>query len=90
MCYNSNMAREITQRQLRNESGQVMRGLDAGETFILVRAGVPIGKLTSLRRSVFTPRAAVIEAFESAPPVDYDRFRADLDAHIDQAPPPRA
>ena len=31
------MAREITQRQLRNESGEIMRELDRGESFIVTR-----------------------------------------------------
>jgi antitoxin (DNA-binding transcriptional repressor) of toxin-antitoxin stability system len=35
------MAREITQRELRNSSGEVMRALDRGEAFVVTRNGVP-------------------------------------------------
>ena len=36
------MSREITQRELRNESGEIMRGLDRGESYIVTRNGVPV------------------------------------------------
>jgi len=47
---------EITQRELRNDSGEIMRRLDAGETFIVTRNGVPVGELTPLRRHRFVCR----------------------------------
>ncbi len=47
------MARDITQRQVRNDSGEIMRGLDRGETFVVTRHGVPVGELTPLRRHRF-------------------------------------
>jgi prevent-host-death family protein len=37
------MGREITQRELRNNSGEIMRELDEGETFVVTRNGVPVG-----------------------------------------------
>jgi antitoxin (DNA-binding transcriptional repressor) of toxin-antitoxin stability system len=84
------MAREISQRELRNDSGKIMRELDEGETFIVTRSGVPVGELTPLRRHRFLPAAAVAELFRSAPSIDYDNFRADLDAAASQDPTPRA
>ena len=33
------MARSITQRELRNESGEIMRALDRGESFVVTRNG---------------------------------------------------
>jgi hypothetical protein len=39
-----------------------------------------------LRRRTFVPRAEVLAAFFSAPVLDADRFRRDLDAAIDQDP----
>ena len=36
------MAREITQRELRNDSGEVMRALDRGESFLVTRNGVAV------------------------------------------------
>lgn len=84
------MAREITQRELRNESGEVMRALDAGESFIVTRNGVGVGELTPLRRRRFVDRAAVLRAFAGAAPVDAERFREDLDNIVSQDPAPRA
>jgi antitoxin (DNA-binding transcriptional repressor) of toxin-antitoxin stability system len=84
------LPREISQRELRNDSGEVMRGLERGESFIVTRNGVPIGTLAPLRTGHFTPAAAAVAAFRGASPIDYERFRADIDAHIDQDPTPRA
>jgi len=82
------MAREITQRELRNESGQIMRALDRGETFVVTRNGVPVGELTPFRRRSVTAEE-VVRAFAGAPRIDYRRFRADIDAVLDQDPLPR-
>ena len=89
-CYDDGVAREITQRELRNESGEIMRRLDAGESFVVTRNGVPVGELTPLRRHRFVAAEAAVALFRSAPPVDYGRFRADLDAIVDQTSAPRA
>ena len=43
------MAETITQRELRNDSGEIMRRLDLGETFIVTRNGTPVGELTPFR-----------------------------------------
>ena len=83
------MAPEITQRELRNNSGEIMRQLDHGESFIVTRNGVPVGELTPLRRHRFVTAEAAVAAFRKAPPVDYERFRADLDAVADPDPTPR-
>jgi prevent-host-death family protein len=83
------VAREITQRELRNESGEIMRRLDEGETFIVTRNGVPVGELTPMRRHRFVAAEAAVALFRSAPAVDYRSFRADLDAVADQRRTPR-
>jgi len=83
------MPREVTQRELRNDSGAIMRELDRGETFIVTRNGVPVGELTPLRRHRFVAAEAAVEMFRSAPKVDYERFRDDLDRFADQDPVPR-
>jgi antitoxin (DNA-binding transcriptional repressor) of toxin-antitoxin stability system len=80
------MARTITQRELRNGSGEVMRALDRGETFLVTRNGVPVGELTPVRRREFVGAEDAVAAFVGAPAVDLDRFRADLDFHVDQSP----
>jgi antitoxin (DNA-binding transcriptional repressor) of toxin-antitoxin stability system len=84
------MAREITQRELRNESGEIMRELDRGESFIVTRAGVPVGELAPLRRHRFITADAAAAMFRGAPPIDYRAFRRDLDESASQDSTPRA
>lgn len=84
------MSREVTQRELRNQSGEIMRELDEGESFIVTRNGVPVGELTPLRRHRFVAAETAVALFRSAPAVDYGRLRADLDAVVSQAIAPRA
>jgi prevent-host-death family protein len=82
------MARTITQRELRNGSGEVMRALDRGESFVVTRNGVPVGELTPVRRREFVTAEDAVNAFEGAPTIDAGRFRADLDVYVDQSPGP--
>jgi prevent-host-death family protein len=79
----------VTQRELRNESGEIMRELDRGETFVVTRNGVPVAELTPLRRHRFVAAEAVVAMFQNAAGVDFERFRADLDEIADQEPTPR-
>ena len=84
------MARKITQRELRNESGEIMRALDRGEAFVVTRNGVPVGELTPLRQRQFVAAEAAVARFVGAPVLDGEQFRADVDAVLDQRPHPRA
>lgn len=70
------MAESITQRELRNDSGEIMRRLDQGESFVITRNGVPVGELTPLRRHQFVPVAAAVTIFRNAPAIDSGCFRA--------------
>ncbi|CAB4362692.1 MAG: type II toxin-antitoxin system prevent-host-death family antitoxin [Actinobacteria bacterium] len=83
------MAQAITQRELRNDSGEIMRRLDHGETFIVTRNGTPVGELTPMRRHRFVSTDAVMAMFRNAPAVDLERFRSDLDAVATQESAPR-
>ncbi|MBT8194110.1 MAG: type II toxin-antitoxin system prevent-host-death family antitoxin [Acidimicrobiia bacterium] len=78
------MDKELTQRELRNNSGEIMRSLDRGESFLVTRNGVPVGELVPVRRHRFVATPSAVEAFRSAPPIDHDRLRADLDRWVDQ------
>lgn len=84
------MPREITQRELRNESGDIMRQLDQGETFVVTRNGVPVGQLVPVPRHRFVSAEAAVALFRNAPPIDPGRFRADLDTIAIQDTTPRA
>lgn len=79
----------MSQRELRNASGEIMRGLDRGDTFVVTRNGVPVGELVPLRRHRFVAAEAAVELFRGAPAVDYERFRSDLDAVANQDAEPR-
>jgi antitoxin (DNA-binding transcriptional repressor) of toxin-antitoxin stability system len=84
------VSRSITQRELRNASGEIMRGLDRGESFVVTRNGVPVGELTPVRSRRFVTAGVAVDAFRGAPAVDPDRFRTDVDAVVDQDVAPRA
>jgi antitoxin (DNA-binding transcriptional repressor) of toxin-antitoxin stability system len=78
------MSRRITQRELRNDSGRIMRALDSGKAFIVTRNGRPIGELVPIRQRQFVASDVVHAAFSGAPPVAPARFRKDVDAFVDQ------
>lgn len=82
------MTRTISQRELRNDSGAIMRALDRGEVFVVTRNGIPVGELRPARRR-FVSRDLLLEAFASAPRLDAERFRGELDAVLDQGAEPR-
>ena len=79
-------SREITQREFRNDSAAIMRGVERGESFTITRNGTPIARLIPLRRRTVVPRAEVLAAFATAPAVDADRLRNDLDSGVDIDP----
>lgn len=81
--------REITQRELRNDSGTIMRAVEQGETFTITRNGTPIARVIPLRRRTFVPRAEVMAAFATAPEVDAARLREDVHAGMDATLPRR-
>lgn len=83
------MARTIHQRELRNDSGAVLRAVQAGETFVVTRNGVPVAELRPLARQQFVARERIAEAARRAPRIDFRSFRADLDATVDPAAPAR-
>lgn len=80
------MARKLTQQELRNQSGEIMRALDRGEEFTLIRNGKPVGELRPVERRHFSAREDVVKAFADVPEIDFERFRADIDAYIDPTP----
>jgi prevent-host-death family protein len=84
------VARKITQRELRNQSGEIMRAVDRGESFLVTRNGKEVGELTPVHARRFVPSAQALAAFKNAPPIDAEQFRADLDTLLDQSPAPRA
>ena len=84
------MTRQITQRELRNESGEIMRALDGGESFVVTRNGVPAGELRPVQARRFVASSIALAAFADAPSIGAAQFREDVDAHVDQDVEPRA
>ena len=84
------MARRITQRELRNSSGEIMRALDRGESFVVTRNGAEVGELQPARRRRFVTADVAVAAFRGAPAIDLEQLRADVDVALDQDPGPRA
>jgi prevent-host-death family protein len=83
------MSRRITQRELRNDSGRIMRALDKGQSFTVTRNGVPVGELVPVRPRMFVAAESVAAAYRGAPRVAYRRVRKDLDSTINEDPTPR-
>lgn len=83
------MADRITQRELRNQSGDVMRRLDEGEEFVITRNGVAVGRLLPDRSRSFVRTDVALAGLRGSPAIDSERFRADVDAILDQDPTPR-
>lgn len=79
------MSRTITQRELRNDSGAILREVQAGQTLIVTRNGVPVAELRPVPPRRFVQRAIIADAAQRAPRIDASRFRADVDAVADQS-----
>lgn len=84
------MSETISQRELRNDSGRIMRALDEGRSFVVTRNSVPVGELRPLRRQRLVDVRLVSELFRGAPRIDRERFQRDLDEAVDQSLEPRA
>jgi len=78
------MNRVISQRELRNQSAAVLHEVETGRTIVVTRNGTPVAELRPIRPRRFVPRATIAEAAAHASRVDAGRFRADVDAVIDQ------
>ena len=77
---------EITQRDLRNRSKEIMDAVAQGHGFTVTRNGHRIGELIPLRRRRrFVPRTEFATMSRHAPVIDLAAFRADQDAAFDVA-----
>jgi prevent-host-death family protein len=87
-CYSLGMSHpEITQRDLRSRSREIMDAVEHGQSFTVTRDGHRIGELVPLRRRRrFVPREEFAAMSRNAPDVDLDAFRADQEAALDHEP----
>jgi prevent-host-death family protein len=75
---------EITQRDLRNRSKEIMDAVENGQAFTVTRDGHRIAELIPLRRRRrFVPREEFAAMSRAAPDVDVQTFRADQQAAFD-------
>ena len=66
-------------RERRNDSGPILRAVEAGTSFIVTRNGTPIAELHPLRRRSSIPTTEVMSLFMGDAPIDAERFFDDLD-----------
>jgi len=78
------MTREISQRELRNDSGAILRAVESGEDFVVTRNGTTLAELRPLRRRRFVARAELLTAARQLAPMDAAAFRSDVDEILDQ------
>ncbi len=74
---------EISQRDLRLRSREIMDAVEHGETFTVTRDGRQIAELVPIRRRQFVPVKKFLALGKGLPAIDPDAFRADLDALMD-------
>ena len=56
------ISRTISRRELCNDSGAILREVQAGQTIIVSRNGVPVANLRAIAQRRFVPRAVIAEA----------------------------
>ena len=76
MLHSTSMRKTIAQRQLRNDSSSVLREVQAGQTRVVTRNGVPVDELRPVPPRRFVARAAIAAATWDALPFDAEAARA--------------
>lgn len=69
----------VSVRQFVADSGTVTRGLREGRTYMLTLNGEPLATVIPVGRRQAVPKAEVLALFTTAPVIDTDELRADLD-----------
>lgn len=75
---------DISVRQFVADSGSVTRGLRQGRAYTLTLNGEPLAKMIPIRRRRAVPREEVLAIFATAPAIDVNELRADLDEAVGQ------
>ncbi len=74
----------ITQRELRNDSGAVLRAVEAGESMVITKSGIPVAELHPITRRRAVPAQEWLRRIKALPRVDASLLREDIDAAVDQ------
>lgn len=77
------METSISQRELRNDSGAIMRRVERGERFTVTRNGLPVADLVPHDRAAadrrrFLPVGELATGLGGLPDWDVERFTAEL------------
>ncbi|MEV0274835.1 prevent-host-death protein [Streptomyces sp. NPDC050610] len=76
---------EITQRDLRSRSKEIMDAVQGGQAFTVTRDGHRVGELTPLRRRRrFVPRSEFAAMSRTASGISLEAFRSDQDITAEQ------
>jgi len=75
---------DVSVRQFVADSGSVTRGLREGRAYTLTLNGEPVAKMIPIRRRQAVPQEEVLAMFATAPVIDVDELRSDLDATVTQ------
>ena len=75
---------DVSVRQFVADSGAVTRGLRQGRAYTLTLNGEPLAKMIPIRRRRAVPKEEVLAIFATAPVVDADELRTDLDEAVSQ------
>jgi prevent-host-death family protein len=75
------MSESIPQRQLRNDNAEIMRRVEAGETFVITRNGKPIADLVPHGAAAKKRKTGreMQEEFSQLPPIDVEQWYRDRD-----------
>ena len=75
------MAETISQRELRNDNAEIMRRVEAGETFVITRNGRPIADLVPHGAAAKKRKTGreMQEEFRELPPIDVEQWYRDRD-----------
>jgi antitoxin (DNA-binding transcriptional repressor) of toxin-antitoxin stability system len=75
---------DVSVRQFVADSGMITRGLRQGHAYTLTLNGEPLARMVPIRRRRAVPKEEVFAVFATAPAVDADELRADLDRVVGQ------
>jgi antitoxin (DNA-binding transcriptional repressor) of toxin-antitoxin stability system len=75
---------DVSIRQLVADSGSVTRGLRQGRTYTLTLNGEPLARMVPIPGRRAVPKEELLAIFATAPVLDVDDLRADLDEGVGQ------
>lgn len=85
MCYGRPVAGDVSVRELRNQTAEVLRRVEAGERLTVTVDRRPVAALTPLEsRSVWVPKRRAIEMLEQADAALANELDDVLGATIDE------